>query len=230
MTTYAWPQTAGWIPERFEMRLIPNAFTFAGPHSLRTEAIGSAGARWRILMDLPPDTSTALGAQREAFFDRLKGLVNLIAIGHQKRKVPQGTLRDGTAAIAWKNSSNAALAWINSSGQPLSWAGGAPAVQSAVAAGATIATLQTVPYATLLAGDHIGMAGQLVRVMANAVADAAGLLPFEFAPAVRAAIPAYTPAVWNYPTANFRLAADGVPVAHVPGALDGSSLELIEAT
>ena len=201
MSTYAWPQAPGWWPNRFEMRVLPNTFVFTSQYGKSTQAVDLLGERWRIVLDLPALTDPVLGAAREAFFDRLKGPVNLISIGHLLRTAPQGTVR------------------------------GAPTLSSAVAQLGNIASIQTTAFATLRAGDHLGLgaAGQLVRVMADAQADGAGLMSIEFYPRARTLIAANSAVAWAYPQANFRLAADGVPVAWVPGANDGSTLELIEA-
>ncbi len=200
MSIYAWPQSPGWYPNRFEMRIIPNVLVFTSPYNKATQAVDLLGERWAISMDLPGSTDVALGAAFEAFFDRLKGPVNLITIGHQKRPQPLGTLR------------------------------GTPTLYAAVAQLANIATVQTTAGATLQAGDQLSLAGQLVRVMAAATADGAGLITVEFAPRARVAMASGAAVVWNYPTADFRLAADGVPVSWGVGRIDGCSLSLIEST
>lgn len=230
MATYAWPQAPGWYPNQFEMRIVPNVLTFTSQYNKSQQVVDMLGERWRIVMGLPAGTSPLLGAAMEAFFDRLKGPLNNISIGHQKRRVPQGTMRDSAVVGNWVNSSSVAATWVNSSSAAATWVGGPPALRNALAQLANIAVIQTVPGATLRAGDHIGLgaSGQLVRVMADATADGSGFLAVEFSPRARAAVPAYTLAVWNYPTTNFRLVADGVPVSWQPGMFSGSSLELIE--
>ncbi len=200
MSTYAWPQAAGWYPSRFEMRIVPNVLTFTSQYNKSQQVIDMLGERWRIIMDLPDDNSSLLGAAREAFFDRLKGPLNYISIGHQVRRVPQGTMR------------------------------GSPTVSSAIAQLGNIANIQTTAGATLLAGDHLqfGSSGQLVRIMADATANGSGIISVEFSPRARVAVTVSTAVVWNYPTGTFRLVADGVPVSWQPGMFSGSSLELIE--
>lgn len=200
MSTYTWPQTAGWLPHRFEMRIVPNVFVFTSQYAKTTQAVDLLGERWRIVMDLPPDVSQAIGNAREAFFDRLKGPLNAISIGHQRNKAPQGTLR------------------------------GSPTLSAALAQLDNIANIQTTAGATLLAGDLIGLgaSGQLVRVMADATANGSGVISIEFMPRARAAVASGTAVVWNYPSASFRLVSDGVPVSWNPGMVDGSSIELIE--
>ena len=78
---------------------------------------------------------------------------------------------------------------------------------------------------TLLAGDMLGIGGQLCRVMANATVPGS----VEIAPRLRTAMSSGTAVVWDYPTANFRLVGDGAPVAWSPGMHDAPSIELVEA-
>lgn len=83
--------------------------------------------------------------------------------------------------------------------------------------------------ATLLAGDMLGVGGQLVRVLAGASGDAAGnLSAVEFAPRLRAATSAGAAVTWNKPTARFHLKSDGVPTVWNPSFAEGASFELIE--
>lgn len=192
MTTYAWPYLDGWIPNQWEMRVMPNVATFTSPLSKSVQAIDLLGERWRIVMGLPPGTDPLIGGALEAFFDRLHGPVNLIAIGNLQRRAPLGTMR-GSPTLAASASQLANTVSITGTG-------------------------------TLLAGDMIGIGGQLVRVMADATLPGT----VEFTPRLRAAKSAGAAVTWDYPTANFRLAADGVPVAWHPGAFDGASAELIE--
>ena len=225
MTTYAWP---GWSASGFEMRVMPNAFTFTSTYTKTTQSIDFLGERWIAKVDLAADRDPIVGAAREAFFDRLRGPVNLISMWNLRRPVPQGTLRDGLPGNV-KNASLATVSVVNGSAAAVTVIYGTASLPNAVAQLANTATIGTVPGATLRAGDHLGIAGQMVRVMADALADGAGQMAIEFLPRVRTAWPAATPIVWYRPTANFMLKADGVPVAWHPGMFDGSSFELIEA-
>lgn len=231
MSTYPWPQTPGWVPVRFEMRVIHNDFVFTSQYSKVVQAIDLLGERWHIIMELPADNDGTLGAAREAFGNRMRGRVNLVSIGHQRRLVPLGTLRDGTTAAVWRNNAAAVATWQTSAPAAAAWTDGAPALRYALAQFDNIATLQAVPGATLRAGDMVGLGvgGQLVQVLADtAPANGAGLLVFEFTPRARKAIPAYTQVVWASPTANFRQVSDGMPVQWHPGMFEGTAIELIE--
>lgn len=227
MTTYAWPAT--FLVNRFEMRILPNTRVFVGPYTPTTQVLDLLGERWQISLDIVPGTDPVQGAAQEAFFDRLKGPANLISIGHLKRPVPNGTLRDGVANVVVKNASNVTVSVVNASAAAVTVVEGTPTNVAAIAQFANTTTLQSVIGRTLRAGDHISLQnGQMVRVMADATADGSGLMPIEFQPRARTAMLAYGAIGWNAPTANFMLKADGVPTTWHPGMFDGASLDLIE--
>ena len=112
MTVYAWP---GWGAARFELRVIPNLRTFAGPYTPTTQVLDLLGERWAARIDLPPTNSSIEAAAREAFFDRLKGMAHQISVWHLKLAAPQGTLRSDTAAVSVVNASLAAVSVVNAS-------------------------------------------------------------------------------------------------------------------
>lgn len=225
MTTYAWP---GWAPSAFEMRVKPNALVFTSTYSQTSQTVDFLGERWYARIDLATDVDPILGAAREAFFDRLRGPVNLISLWNLRRPIPQGTMRDGVTCVV-KNASNVTVSVVNVSSAAVTVIGGQPAVRIAAGQLSNTATLTAVAGVTLRAGDHLGINGQNVRVMADAVADGSGSLPIEFLPRVRTAWPAGMAVTWNRPTANFMLKADGVPISFHPGMYDAATFELIEA-
>jgi hypothetical protein len=228
MTVYAWP---GFPVNRFEMRLQPNTRTFTGPYAPVTQTLDLLGERWVISLTLVPTVNdTITGAALEAFWDRLKAQANSIAIGHLKRPQPQGTLRGGGVPAAWRTSSGAAATWHTSTGATATWRTGAPVVAIDIPQLASTGFLRTLAGSTLLAGDQIGIGGQLVRIMANATADGAGLMAIEFQPRARRVIHAYSAVLWDAPTATFMLkpGTSNVPTSWTPGAIDGATVELIE--
>ena len=199
MTTFAWP---GWQPSAFEMRVIPNGVTFTSVYSKTTQAIDFLGERWAVKLDLAPGIDNIQGAAQEAFFDRLRGPVNLISMWNLRRPVPNGSIR------------------------------GSPTLSGSIAQLANTMNIYSTAYATLRAGDQLGISGQLVRVMADIVADVSGLFTgVEFLPRIRASAGVSSGAAisWSMPTASFMLKADGVPTIFRPGAFDGASIDLIEA-
>lgn len=197
MTTYAW--TLG-TPSAFELRVIPNAITFTSPYNKSTQTVDFLGERWQARIDLPADSNPIVGAAREAFFDRLRGPVNLVSLWNLRRPMPQGTIT------------------------------GSPTVSGAIAQLANTLNIQGLANQTLRAGDHIGVGGQLLRVMADITADGAGLYTaVEVLPRFRAAVASASAVTLSKPTANFMLKSDGVPIVWRPGLFEGVSLEMIEA-
>lgn len=227
-TTYAWPSTRAWEPNSFEMRILPNAFTFTSPYSKSTQTVDFLGERWQVKLEMPASRDKVQGAAFEAFFDRLRGPVNLISMWNLQRPLPQGTLRDGTGNAQWKTATSTNATWQTSAPAAATWTYGNPVMYAAAQLDGTI-TISRNPGTTVLAGDHVGAGLQLFRAMADATADSAGKLVVEVLPRVRTALPNSTAVVCTRPTANFMLKAEGVPVSWHPGRFDGPSLELIEA-
>lgn len=225
MNFYPWPFSVN----RFEMRILPNTRVFTGPYTPTTQTLDLLGERLMISMDIPPTIDSIEGAAREAFFNRLKGSANGITIGHQKLKLPQGTLRGSVAAV-WKNNAAVTAVWKNNAAATATWQAGNPVIAADIAQLANTATISTLAGNTLLAGDWIGFGGQLVQIMATATANGSGVMSIEFQPRARVAIPAGTPIFWNAPTANFILkpGTPNVPTSWTPGMVDGATIELIE--
>jgi hypothetical protein len=85
------------------------------------------------------------------------------------------------------------------------------------------------PYATVKAGDMLGMNSELKRIMADATSNDAGDIPVEFQPRARAAWTVGNPVTWSAPTATFRLKTEDVPsTPWEPGMAQGVSLEFVE--
>lgn len=225
MTTYDWP--SHWNVNAFEMRVMPNVRAFPNAFNPGVQVVDLLGERWSVMLDLTPVRSVAEGAEREAYFDRLRGPINRIALYNLRFPSPRGTLRNGTVANV-VNASLAAVTVVNASLQVVTVIAGQPALATSIAQFATTATINHIAGRTLKAGDMVGIGGQLVRVMTDAVADGAGQIAIEFYPRMRAAVAANTAVEWDRPTATFMLKADGVPTRWVPGFADAASLELIE--
>lgn len=225
MTTYAWP---GFPVSSFEMRIMPNVRTFVGPYTPTVQVLDLLGERWQIGLTLSPTVrDTATAAALEAFFDRLKAQANAITLWHVKRPRPLGTLTSGSP-LTWTWTSGA-LSWTWTGGA-MTWTSGDPYILADIAQLANTATIVTLPGRTLKAGDQIGLAGQLVRIMADAVADGSGNMPIEFQPRARALIPRGTLVAWDTPTANFILKPGtlNVPTVWTPDTVEGATIELIE--
>lgn len=226
MATFAWP----FVVSRFEMRILPNTRLFTSPYAPTTQVLDLLGERWTISLEVPPTTDSTEAARREAFFDRLKGPANWISIGHQKITQPLGTLGGAAVAATWKNASAATAIWKNSAAATATWMAGTPVLAADIGQLANTGTIRTIPGRTYLAGSMFSMAGQLVRLMADTVADGSGNMPIEFQPRARQLIPSGTVIAYSAPTATFILkpGALNVPTSWSPGMIDGATLELIE--
>ena len=199
MTTYAWPD---WGVSSFELRVVPNLRTFTSPYGTGQQTLDLLGERWRLRLQVAATNKSIEGAAREAFIDRLKGQSHTFAIWHLRLPAPQGTLRSD---------------------------GGAPVLDAAVAPLSNVAVIRTQAGRTVRAGDMLGLAGQLVRVMADATANGAGLLAIEFQPRARTAWGAGSAVQWDKPTANFMImTADGAPTTWTAAAADAMALDAVE--
>jgi hypothetical protein len=96
MTTHTYP--ASLLPDAMEWASLKSAIQFRSPFNGATESIEFPGARWGLGLSLPP-TLDYLGGEAEAFFNRLAGGMDRVAICNFMRPVPRGTLR-GTPTLA----------------------------------------------------------------------------------------------------------------------------------
>ena len=173
-----------------------------------------------------PERDRADGAAREALFDRLAGGINDVALWHFRHAAPRGTLTD--APVAWAITDGGGAWPVTNSGSPWPMTDGTLALRSPVSAGAQTATLQSRPGKTALAGDMLGIGGELKRVVADATADGAGALAITFTPRARVAWASYSTAIVTArPTATFQILG-GVPTQWVPGGASGASFEAVE--
>lgn len=199
MSDYNWPSTSAFTPRRFQMRTSSNTRTFTSPYTQGVQVVDLMADFWLATIELNPGNDQYSGGQIEAFVDRLKGAANRIVLWNLRRPAPLGTMR------------------------------GSPTLGATVAQLANTATIATAAGKTLVAGDMIGLGGQLVRVMVDAVADGSGNLAIEFAPRARASIASGSAVVWDKPTANFILASNGAPVDWSPGEFIAPSFDLRES-
>jgi hypothetical protein len=225
MSKFAWP--ASWGVQAFQMRVVPNVRAFRGPYTPTVQTIDLLGEVWLMSFDLPPGNDPIVAGEREAFFDRLLGPVNLIELWNLQRPVPLGTITSG-GTVSVVNTALQPVQVVNSALQPVTVASRTPQTTSAAAKGADTVPIRNEPGRTLEPGDMLGLGGQLVRVVTRAVFDANGVATVQFLPRLRKALPALTDVVINKPTAQFELRGEGVPVVHRPRMYEGSALELIE--
>ena len=199
MSDYTWPNVAAFTPRRFQMMVMANTRTFASPYTQGLQVIDLLADYWAVSLDMAPGNDPIVGGQIEAFFDRLKGAANRVVLWNLKRPSPLGTMR------------------------------GTPTLAATAAQLANTASIQTTAGATLLAGDMVGIGGQLVRSMTNTAADGSGLMSLEFAPRLRTVQNSGAAVTWDRPTSTFVMTSNGAPVDWSPGQYTAPSIELREA-
>jgi hypothetical protein len=112
-----------------------------------------------------------------AFMMKLRGGLNTFTIHDFTRPLPKGTMR------------------------------GSPTLGSAVTAGDSTLTIDAgISQAgkTLLAGDWLGLGGQLLMVSENVTFDGAGVADVDVEPPVRVDVISGTSVVYNKPTCEFK--------------------------
>lgn len=128
------------------------------------------------------------GAEREAFVNGLVSTGDWVRMGHPMRRVPRGTLA------------------------------GSPTVAANAAAGARSFVLNGTPGQTLLAGDMLGVADQLLPVAyAGAVVGGGGTATVPLQLPLRRALTAAQAVVWSGPTGLWQLAVDSVDLGYMRG-------------
>lgn len=145
-----------------------------------------------------PARRSGEGAAIEAFIGSMRGLSNTVALYHFQRPIPRGSMR------------------------------GTPTVVSGVPQGNSFFHIQTTAFATLLAGDMIGVAGLLLQISTDSTADGSGVLRVDFVNRTRTTITAGTSVTWDRPTAPFRMMS-ATSQQYVPGYAPEVSFEFAEA-
>ena len=225
MSTLTWP--VGWGVSGFELRIMPNTRSFVSPYNGGTQVLDLGGERWRAIVTLPLARSLDEGLQREAFFDQLAGGVNKLALWHLRTPIPRGTVFNA-ASVAWAITNSGSPWPVTNSGSPWLINDGTPVLRAAVLAGANTCFIQSRSGRTVEAGDMLGIAGELKRVLLTSAADAAGSVSVTFAPRARSNWPAYSTVITTtQPPATFQILGE-VPTAWAPGAVSGASFELAE--
>jgi hypothetical protein len=99
---------------------------------------------------------------------------------------------------------------------------------SAASRGATSLTVNTTPGATLLAGDMLGVGGQLVQAASNATANGSGVAVVPLVMPLRLTVTNGTAVVWNQPTGTFQLVGGFVAEYVAPRVQLGPEISLLE--
>lgn len=138
-------------------------------------------------------------ASREAFVNAMRGMANTVMLHHYARPVPRGTMR------------------------------GSPTLASGAVKFAKELSIQTVPGATLLAGDMVGVSDLLLQAAQDITADGAGVLVLPIVNRLRKALAGGAAVVWDRPKAPFRLITSGTAFVYLTGYAEGVSLDFAEA-
>lgn len=104
---------------------------------------------------------------------------------------------------------------------------GSPFIEAAQK-GASSVVVNSTPGATLRAGDMIGLAGLLLQVQSDCVANGLGVVTVPLVNRLRRALPWHTDLVWQSPSAPFRLISR-IGVQYLPGYSPEISLDFVEA-
>lgn len=188
---------AGLRPTACSFRLAQNARVSASPFGGSEQVVDLLNDRWLVTLELPA-RDAASAAAIDAFLAALRGPVNVAAIGHYMRPVPRGTAR------------------------------GTILVNGAVSQGAGTIVVDGISPSngTLLAGDLLGVGGQLVMVAADVTASG-GAATVTLANRLRAGVADNAAVTWSNPTILCRLMNQ--PAQRYSGVVaDGVVLDLAE--
>ena len=141
MADYAWPGAPLFTVAQSSLVLVPNTRTFTSPYSGAQQTVDLLGERWKWSIAVPGATR-AIGRQRQAFLNALRGASKTVALYDLALSSPTGTLS------------------------------GSPTTSGAISQGATTLNIACTTGQTLKAGDKIGVSGMLFEVAADAVSSA----------------------------------------------------------
>ena len=186
------------IPRACSLTLSTNQRVSASPFGGSEQAVDLLTDRWLLSCDLPPSLH-ANAAWLEAFIASMRGQTNVVALYHFARPLPRGTAR------------------------------GTILVNGAVAQGASSIAIDGIsPSAgTLLAGDMLGIGGQLFMVAADVTASG-GAATVSIVNRVRVALANNAAVTWDKPTVLFRLLS-APAVQFSPGVATSTGFDFGEA-
>ena len=200
MTDINW--NSGWKkPVRIRWGLRANTLALTSPLTGQVQTVGMPGARWFVTLEWPPLTE-AQSRQIESLRAQLRGRANRLLLWHLARPALRGA-GGGTPVVNGASQTGSSL---NVSGLPNSltnWA---------------------------LAGDMVGIGGELKMLTANASSNGSGQATLTFEPPLRASPGNGSAIVVSQPTARFMLGGDDAEWLHEPGRfISGHALDLVEA-
>lgn len=188
------------VPSAMTFGLRSNTLDFASPLTGGVQTVGMPGARWFCTLTWAGLT-LAHAAALQALQVRLRGRANRLVLPNLSRASIRGV------------------------------GGGTPLVNGAGQTGATI-NVDGLPVSTTgvyLAGDFLGIGGELKMVAADVNSNGSGQAAVTFEPPLRAA-PADNSAIVTYqPTAKFILVSPDVSWQHInPMSVGAFEMQLVE--
>lgn len=174
MATYTYQTGHHWEPSRFEIGIRSNVIVNVARFTGSIERLELPGSRWVATVTYAGAPSgSADAAEREAFWQKVRGQTNLVSMWHLMRPVPRGTLRN------------------------------TPQVNGAVALGATVIPIQGQAGETVLAGDTFTAGGMLFMCVTDLTLNGSGQGNCSVTPPARGAIADGSSIAWDKPKANF---------------------------
>jgi hypothetical protein len=203
MAAITLPTTRGFVPSEFVLTLKSNFSESRSPYSGYLQTVENAGsAYWtaRIVWPARSTASESYAAAIEGLVHRLRSRVDTLSVWDIRRPAPLGTMRSS------------------------------PVLNGNVAQyGSTIGIRSVAGGATLLAGDKIGIAGQLHTVTQDATANGSGVFSgVTIDPPVRAYRGDGTVITWDKPTANFVLAQNEISFQRSLATFESIAIDLQE--
>lgn len=187
-------------PQVFEFGLRSNTLIHVSPLVGTVQTLALPGARWTVRMEWDK-LPQASSVLLEALFVRLRGQQNRLVLWHLARPSLRGS------------------------------GGGSPVVNGAGQTGSTL-NVSGLPINTSgvwLAGDMIGVGGELKMVVADVSSNASGQAQVAIEPPLRASPANGSAIVTSQPTARFILADGTTKWRDVPGlAVEGHGVDLVE--
>jgi hypothetical protein len=185
MAAITLPTTRAFVPSEFVLTLNSNFAESRSPYSGYLQTVENAGSSYwtaRIVWPARTSATEAYAGAVEGLIHRLRSRVDTLSVWDMRRPAPLGTMR------------------------------GSPVLNGGVAQyGGTIGIRTAGANATLLAGDKLGIAGQLHTVTQDATANSSGVFSgVTIDPPVRAARSDGAVVTWDRPTANFVLSQNSI--------------------
>ena len=200
MTTFAWPILTRSAPSSLEWSLLSNTQAFTSPLSQSVQTLELPGARWHFSCSFD-SLSEADAAAMRTFLAKLRGRSNRFTVWPLGVKAMRGV------------------------------ATGTPRVNGAAQTGTTLATDGWTPSTAgiLLAGDYIGVNGELKLLVADAASNGAGQATLSIEPPLRASPTDNAAITTTRPLATFMLDEDASRWTTNAPSLDSFSISATEA-